>query len=699
MTTSDNRHLFPAVFLALGLVIAGGGWAAAAVTPDTAPPAARPDADPLPFALPPIVGQATPGTLETLSKFGAPDDANLPDSAGYEFYIISTVNYSLSSNSLLVLASKENASGTVTIPALSFAEDFAITAGGLATVTIPATAMVSAEDSVSVGKGIHIVADHEITVYFLSPDTPQYTNDGLLGLPVDILGTSYYVMGWYGYYYASHFAVVGTQEGTTVTITPGALMGTKPAGVPYNVTLNAGDVYFISAASGSSNDVTGTRIDANKPVGVVGGHRCANVPLGYGYCDFLTEMMFPLTTWGRDYLVTPFKGPLHGDVLRVLAGYDDTQVSINGTVEATLSAGQFYEKIPFTTPQVITTSKPALVAQFLTGSTYAGTVTDPSMCLIPPKEQYLSDYIFLNLPYFTTQYVKMIAPTVATGSCEVDAVPVTGWEAIPDTGYSTVDWQLSSGTHSTSCSLPFGIEVVGYYPDTSYAYPGGLALVNLLGAALFADQTLFTSPGEVTLTVVINDDEGNPLSDVDVDFEVVSGPNAGKTGSGTTDENGEATWAYEGRAKGVDTVVASFIDGEEVRQSNQVLINWDFIDVSPPVVTIHVPKRQKLMWAQGKYRKLTFTVKDDTGSIREGLWVDQCLVYDGDLYGDQDGILRDEYIYIDQSHMLCAAYHRCGIKRWNNPVVTVTAEDIGGNMGWDKIFIGGRYTVSPSRCR
>ncbi len=60
-----------------------------------------------------------------------------------------------------------------------------------------------------------------------------------------------------------------------------------------------------------------------------------------------------------------------------------------------------------------------------------------------------------------------------------------------------------------------------------------------------------------TVTALVKDNINNPVPGVVVDFEILSGPNAGATGSATTDANGEATFSWSSSTDGVDTVQAS----------------------------------------------------------------------------------------------------------------------------------------------
>lgn len=67
---------------------------------------------------------------------------------------------------------------------------------------------------------------------------------------------------------------------------------------------------------------------------------------------------------------------------------------------------------------------------------------------------------------------------------------------------------------------------------------------------------------------------GTPLQGAVVDFSVVSGPNAGLTGSGTVDASGNATFTYSSSVAGSDTVSASVTNGAGSILSNTVTVTW-----------------------------------------------------------------------------------------------------------------------------
>src|SRR5205807_8408835 len=77
-----------------------------------------------------------------------------------------------------------------------------------------------------------------------------------------------------------------------------------------------------------------------------------------------------------------------------------------------------------------------------------------------------------------------------------------------------------------------------------------------------------------TVTATITNKCGQPLSNVEVHFTATSGPNAGRTGTGTTDANGIATFSYSSLATGTDTLRASVNNIAGSVGSNPVTVTW-----------------------------------------------------------------------------------------------------------------------------
>jgi hypothetical protein len=89
-----------------------------------------------------------------------------------------------------------------------------------------------------------------------------------------------------------------------------------------------------------------------------------------------------------------------------------------------------------------------------------------------------------------------------------------------------------------------------------------------------------------TVTATVQNDNGAPIVERDVTFEIISGPHAGTKSTVATNENGQAVFTYTGTSTGTDVIVASFIDSHQQKQTSaEVTKTW--IGNGPPA-TIEV---------------------------------------------------------------------------------------------------------------
>jgi hypothetical protein len=482
-----------------------------------------------------------------------------PDNLGTDFWVGYMTNFQGGAAKTMFITGPTATSGNVSVPGLAFSQDFTVTPGQVTSVDLPAGAeMPSGEGTADVA--VHITANDEVTVYGLS--RIQFTTDAYLGLPSDVVTNNYTAMGWgTGLGGVSELGIVATHDATTVTITPTVdTAGGHVAGTPYDVSLNAGQMYQIQSTSNTS-DLTGTRISATDRVSVFGGHQCANIPNNQFFaCDHVTEQLFPNDTWGRSFLTVPLKTRVNGDTFKFLAQEDGTEVRVNGTPVATLNAGEQFQQIIDGVSQ-ITANHPILVSQFSNSSSFDGVTSDPFMMLIPPFEQFQTGYTITTPGSgFDTNFVNIVAPDAAVGQIAVDGnpIPASDFTPIGSTGFQGAQVDLTVGSHNiTGPGQPFGAFVYGFASFDSYGYPGGAAF-----APVARVTGLSLSPGSETVlvntqhcvTASVTDSNGQPVGGVRVDF-TVSGANTA-SGSVTAGDNGQAEFCYTGTNTGNDTITA-----------------------------------------------------------------------------------------------------------------------------------------------
>ena len=497
--------------------------------------------------------------LTTFERFEQRVLLSSPDSRGTEFWIAFQMNYYGASVLSLQIAGETATTGLVEIPGLSFSEAFSVSPGSITSVSIPVTALITATDGVQ-SRGIHVTSLNEITVY--GGNQIQYTTDAFLALPTDVLGTDYRVMAYRNSTSTpgSEFTVVATEDRTQLTITPQTTFGTHPAGVPYRVNLDRGQVYQFRASTGSTADTTGTLISATAPVAVFGGHTCAYVLINVIAGDHLTEQLPPLSTWGKQFATVPLATRTRGDTFRILAAQDNTEVRINGNLETTLQHGEHLETV-LTVASLIVTSKPVLVAQYSNGTGFDRVVSDPFMVIVPATEQALSEYT-MSTPAsgFAINYVNVMTPSAGVGQIQLDGAPVSSsaFTSIAGSDFFGAQLSVSLGSHRLTSTIPFGITAYGFATFDSYGYLGGQLFATIAGVGqllLTPETTALSIQDNVTLVATVLDNYAQPISGIGVNF-AIAGKHPG-IGYVVTDSSGQAAFTYQGTLVGNDTVTAS----------------------------------------------------------------------------------------------------------------------------------------------
>jgi hypothetical protein len=328
-----------------------------------------------------------------------------------------------------------------------------------------------------------------VTVYQFNPLDATTTNDSSLLFPVNTWGMDYMAASW-GHWnsYPAWYAVVASQDGTTVDLSPSAtgMSIQAGAGVASNgtgqVTLDEGDVLQVIS---SGNDITGTIVNADKPVAMLAGHDCTNIPHNITACDHLEDSMFPIDGLGKEYIVVPpVQVPNNNldkaQMIKIIASEPDTTLTFepDQPVNKTLTnAGDFVQISMSQAAFKVSSDKKILVAQFMVGQSAGFGTSDPAMVLAVPTDQYRDNYLFFAATNWVANFVDIIAPTGT--SVEVDQQAVNSWSPIGNTGYSVGHVNLSNagdGTHRVTADQKVGISVYGVQSAGSYWFPGGLDL-------------------------------------------------------------------------------------------------------------------------------------------------------------------------------------------------------------------------------
>jgi hypothetical protein len=373
----------------------------------------------------------------------------------------------------------------------------------------------------------HIVSNDEVTVYGFNQ--AERTSDAFLVLPTDVLGTEYFVLAYPSDGSASffgldersstpsQFAIIATEDNTVVDITLSTNRSFRTNSKQITTTLQRGQAYLVQAFISRTqlqDDLTGTQIVSTKPISLFAGHQRATVPInGSGTSrDHLCEQIPPYDTWGNTAYIIPFV-PGTGQSLNgrdryvVLSGEDNNVIFRNNVPAFTLNKGERRE-FDLVNPESLKGTFPILVAAYKKQSSDG--VSDPMMMLIPPAEQFLKSYKWINAQVediFEEQYTTIVAPNATIPSIRVDNQPIVGtFTPIPTTNYSYISLRLTDGVHSVTADRRIGIYVYGYGLTDSYGYTGGMQLLNQFKPviSIFPEQISANSGDTTTVGILLD---------------------------------------------------------------------------------------------------------------------------------------------------------------------------------------------------
>jgi hypothetical protein len=399
------------------------------------------------------------------------------------------------SNTTATAANIKITQGTTTIQTSMVAPN------SVAVITLPYVLALDVYTATSlVPKGAYrLRSDQPVSVYQYNPLEYKVgtmysgSNDASILLPVNAWGSTYRAISWPTLGVPGFYAITASQDSTTVQLAapPGGVSATPGAGVAADgtgtVVLNQGDVLQVFSSQATGGDLSGSLITADKPVEVISGHTCAQVPSSECCCDHLEESMPPMETVGVDYLVTapvkPNTATANDEVVRIMATKDNTTLTYDppqsGAPTTLAYAGDFAVVASSAADYRLTSNYPIIVGQYMEGENSVG-YGDPALSLAVPIPQYRKTYLFHAPISFAVNYVNITALTGTT--VMVDGMSATGFTPIGGSNYSVARVPLSNagnGTHNVSSASPVGITVYGYGDYTAYWYPGGQDLRHL----------------------------------------------------------------------------------------------------------------------------------------------------------------------------------------------------------------------------
>lgn len=258
--------------------------------------------------------------------------------------------------------------------------------------------------------------------------------DGTVVLPLTALGKEYYVMAHHDVFgpdqepgsntnFESTLLVVATEDDTDIEIiTTANTVNTIPAGAPINITLQAGETYQLKAIgdlTGSSVRVLNGEDGDCKNVAVFGGNKMTSA----GDCgttgDHLFQQAYPTFAWGKSFVHISLAGRTSGEIVKVLASKDNTEVRINGQLQGTIDAGEFlraeFDKDEVAIIETSNSASVASIAKSQACNESFGPLSgfgDPSLITYSPNNQRIEDIIFSSVKVegIVIHYANVLVP-------------------------------------------------------------------------------------------------------------------------------------------------------------------------------------------------------------------------------------------------------------------------------------------------
>ena len=314
----------------------------------------------------------------------------------------------------------------------------------------------------------------------------------------------------------SEILIVAQENDTEVKITPTqtVVLPSDAQSNSLNITVYAKTEYVLTLHQrqtllfSSVEDLSQTKISSDKPLTVVSGHECGNVPYNVRYCEHLAVQIPPTVTWGKTFLLAPFAHRRSGQVYKPITdgASGDLLLSCSGQTRTIKSLYEFE-----TNSNVfcfLNSSVPVFLTQWSKGGV-PDRVGDPTVAPVVPIEQYFNRVSFDSLPLTTFLfYYNYISITVPAENYSANSVILDGssvrctWTAIRNSinkivGYGCTT-QVPYGNHVISRSRAvdkLSVMVYGthlfYYQ--AYAYSAGMELkaINLHNDSEFCQHSIF----------------------------------------------------------------------------------------------------------------------------------------------------------------------------------------------------------------
>ncbi|XP_052217766.1 uncharacterized protein LOC127835394 isoform X2 [Dreissena polymorpha] len=316
--------------------------------------------------------------------------------------------------------------------------------------------------------GVYLKSTVDITVYVTTYDITGRSEDTHTCLPVQSLGRVYYISS-YMPTFEPLFMVISAFANTEVNIS-------FPNGTSIAKTLNWLDVYQESSVK---SDPTGTIIRSSKPVSVVSGVSCANVPKdAHSSCDMVGEQMIPANAFQTYFIIPPIQS--YQFMVRIFSSQSNNTVCVKDSSFdncTTIGSNHWMESVPTNSTLVVTSQESISVIQYKENQAF--------MTIIPGISQFMNSYTIVVPEVYAdhNHYISVTILSSASQSLRLDGKPPsdqrvdTAYVPPPFNNYTILTFRISTGYHAIASTVPqvvFGLIVFGIGNKAAYGYPAGM---------------------------------------------------------------------------------------------------------------------------------------------------------------------------------------------------------------------------------
>ncbi|VDI03815.1 Hypothetical predicted protein [Mytilus galloprovincialis] len=333
-----------------------------------------------------------------------------------------------------------------------------------------------------------ISADQLITVVGLISEfncNSDCESTSFIVLPFTAIGTEYSLITQPNN--KQNCGIIATTTNTTVVIESSSEKGipvgstTIQPGQKFNIILDYLEGFNIQ----TNNNMTSTKIYANKPIAVISGNKYsslkeAKLNQGYPYesiySDMLLESLIPVDKWGRHFIIPPIHKATSFKI-RIISQYRNTTLTIKDNSSRSIT--EYGDQIEIRlSPKAyfVSASNPVLLCLYALTENLG-----ISMMIVPGIEHFSKEYVIA--PPKDPSYTNYITITIKTSDVDglrfvgnllhVESTVIMGRNESFTTVVKKMTGQSVYKIRHVSRNSLYGVVVYGFIYKTSYGYPAG----------------------------------------------------------------------------------------------------------------------------------------------------------------------------------------------------------------------------------